>query len=223
MTPVTVACVWVQGNVPYSSDYVSRLQAGVRRHLRRPHTFVCLTDQPWALRDVATIPIQGPGDLPGWWSKVKLFDHTLGWSGRVLYLDLDSLVVGDLDPLLDFDASFALLPHGGSFQGRAGLKVVPRFNSSVMVWDAGAWAPSDLWTDWTPGVARRLWGDQDWIGERYPHAATLPGTWCPRLSDITAAGGPPFASETRVILSKKPKNHVAAAQYPWFDVLWRAA
>ena len=92
-----------------------------------------------------------------------------------------------------------------------------------MVWDAEDRAVGELWSRWTPDVATRLHGDQDWIGLKYPSAATMPGPWFPRLSDVVGSGGPPFHPELRVILSKKPKIHVAAEQYPWFDALWRAA
>ena len=51
-------------------------------------------------------------------------------------------------------------------------------------------------------------------------AAPMPASWFPRLSRIT---GPPFPPEMRVILSKKPKNAIAAAQIPWFARYWGAA
>ena len=218
MTPLTVACVWVQGQVPYTAEYVERLQAMVRRHLARQHAFVCLTDQPCALREVPTISIPGPDGLPGWWSKVRLFDPAM-FSGRVLYLDLDSLVVGPLEPVVDMRTRFALVPHSGSFTSRRGLQVVRRYNSSVMVWDTGHRDLEELWTLWTPDVATQLHGDQDWIGI-HAQASTFPPAWFPRLSELD---GPPFAPEVKVILSKKPKNAEAAAKWPWFDALWRAA
>lgn len=217
MTP-TVVCVWVNGQVAYTPEYVYRLQAMAKRWMPGPHRFVCLTDRPWALHGVDSIPISGPGALKGWWSKLRCFDASLRLDGRILYLDLDTLVVDSLAPILQYPASFALAPHGGTFQGNAGLQVVHRFNSSVMVWDAGV--NYRLFDDWTPSVAARLWGDQDWIGEQMPSAACLPAEWFPRISEL---GNEPPAEGAKVVLMKKPKNVEAAKRWPWVQQAWGAA
>lgn len=219
---ITVACVWVKGNVPYSAEYVARLQSMVARHLSREHRFCCLTDRPKQLPSgVEPIEIASPHPLAGWWSKVQLFNPALPLKGRVLYLDLDTLVVRDLAPIVDYPAPFALVPHEGNFKGMRGRAVVKRFNSSVMAWDVGSFGMAALHWTWTPAVAKRLHGDQDWIGEQCPGAAVMPQSWFPRLSSIGEGGEVPAAA--RVVLSKKPKNFEAAAQWPWFNALWRAA
>jgi hypothetical protein len=193
----------------------------VRRHLPRSYRAVCLTDRP-ALVPAPVEPITiTPLVGPGWWSKLQLFNPAHGWRGRVLYLDLDSLVVDDLSPVVDVRAPFATLADDGSaFQPKdRRLRVVKRFNSSVMVFDAGTY--TDLWSAWTPAVAARLWGDQDWLAERHPNAWTLPPAWCPRLSAIGAGGAVPAGA--RVILAKKPKPAAAAAQWPWVRAIWGGA
>jgi hypothetical protein len=214
---MTVACVWVRGQVPYGVEYVERLAAMVRRRLPQPHRFVCFTDRPREVPiGVAPIAIT-PLARAGWWSKLELFNPGHGLTDRVLYLDLDVLVVGDLAPILEFPAAFATLHDDGStFQPRLPHRVLKRFNSSVMVFDGGVYP--DLWIEWHLGVADRLWGDQDWLAERHPEAATLPPAWCPRLSAFAATGIVPPAA--RVVLAKKPKNHIAAGQWPWFRDLW---
>jgi len=223
---LTVACVWVRANVPYTAEYVKRLAAMVRRNLSEPHRIVCLTDQPESMPSwVEPIEIAHLSALPGWWAKLQLFDPAIGLSGRVLYLDLDTLIVGALDPIPDWDSPFALLPDGGStFQPRTQHRVVKRFNSSVMVFDAPASTNdplSMLWTLWEPKRSAELWGDQDWIAEVLPHAEVLPAAWFPRLSSIGASGQIP--PEARVVLAKKPKPVEAAEQWPWFEAIWRAA
>lgn len=210
---LTVACVWVQGHVPFSALYVTRLRSMVARCLDRPHRFVCLTDRPRAIPDIEAVPMGWDGSIKGWWAKIRLFEPGR-FSGRVVYLDLDTVVVDRLDPIVDFPAPFALVPDAGTFQGKGGLAVVKRFNSSVMVWDAGAC--DVVYQRWTPRVARRLWGDQDFIGEQCPSAATMPLAWFPRLS--ACSNGPPPGA--KVILAKTPKNERAAQVYPWFRAAW---
>lgn len=214
MQPVTVACVWVQGHVPFSARYVVRLRNMVTQHLDRPHRFVCLTDRTRALPEIETVGIPWANTLKGWWAKVELF-RPGRFAGRVLYLDLDTLVVDVLDAIVDYPAPAAFVPDAGTFQGKEGKAVVKRFNSSVMVWDAGTL--DGLHARWTPSVAQRLWGDQDWAGEQVPDAATLPLEWFPRLSQCQ--DGPPAGA--KVVLAKVPKNEVAAQRYPWFAERWR--
>lgn len=222
MTPLTVTCVFVQGEYPYTVEYVTRLKAMVTRWIDRPFRFVCLTDRPWLFDEtIETIPI---AKLAGFapWSKLELFNPIRRWTGRMLYLDLDSLIVAPLDPIVDVAAAFAITADppkpGQKTRDGFGRQIVRRFNSSVMVWDGGT--QTDLYTAWLPDVAERLSGDQDWTGERLPKATTLPRDWFPRVSELH---GDPPPSSAKVVFAKVPKNHLAAQQFAWFAPLWGAA
>lgn len=234
---ITVACVLVHGNVPYSMEYVARLRASVKRYLPVAHRFVCLTDWPKSSlpADVDHIKIHHDPSMAGWWAKMQLFNPQHELRGRVLYLDLDTLVVDWLEPIVEYDAPFALAPDAGKWQGTKELKVVKRYNSSVMVWDNRS-AVHKLFSLWTPNHARRLWGDQDFIGQMLPNEAVMPLMWFPRLSEVveqmsnerdpslySCAEAMSFMVErrARVVLSKKPKNQRACELYPWFGEAWR--
>lgn len=214
----TVACVFVRGHVPFSSEYVIRLASMVRRWMDRPYRFVCLTDKTGPAPfgpSIEAIKIPWSGDVYGWWAKLKLFAPKTGLTGRVLYLDLDTLVVNSLAPILDYPAPFALLPHAGRFDGKNGLRVVKRFNSSVMVFNAGE--QTHIVDRFTSDTPRDLWGDQDHIGECCPDAATMPASWCPRLSEIHDGLVP---TDAKVVLCKTPKNVEAARRYRWVREAW---
>ena len=213
---LTVACVWVNGHVPFTVEYVTKLHAMCHRWIDRQFRFVCLTDHPEMMPSgVHPIVIASPGKLKGWWSKVELFNPNHNLTGRVLYLDLDTLIVNTLDAILDYPAEFALAPHAGTFNGKDGLQVVKRFNSSVMVWDAGT--QDHVWKNWTPKIAQRLWGDQDHIGEQCPFAAAMPAEWVPRLSEFVWPNWPLTA---KVLLCKRPKNAMAVKTLPRFAEAW---
>lgn len=220
---ITVACVFVQGEYPYTVEYVSRLLAMVRAWIDRPFRFVCLTDRPNEMPDgVEAIPITRPPRCFAYWSKLELFNPARQFEGRVLYLDLDTLIVAPLAPIVDVPAAFAITADpfrpGMKTEDRYGRAIVRKFNSSVMVWDGGT--QTELYTHWTSAVAQRLSGDQDWIGEQTPDAEGMPRAWFPRLSEVVR---PPFDPDVKVILSKYPKNHVAATSLSWFAPLWGAA
>ena len=236
---ITICCVFVKGHVRDFREcgplYVQNLASMVRRHMDRPYRFVCLSDYGGRLYGrnlevvkippTATIPRQHriPRGYPAgdkvfaWWSKLELFNPAHGFSGRMLYLDLDTLVVDSLAPILDYPADFALVPDEGMFQGKWRRRVVKRFNSSVMVWDAGCARAQKVWVDYTPETPLDLWGDQDAIGQSIPDAAAMPLEWFPRISSLERnAPKPPV----KVVLCKWPKNVVAAQQYPWVKEVW---
>jgi hypothetical protein len=220
---LTVVCLWIQrkGKQAYTVEYVERLRNMVARHLSIPHRFVCMTNTPERLPpDIEGIPVKGVGGLRPWWLKLKLFSNSMRWSGRLLYLDLDVLVVGSLDEIANFPTSFALLPDmapdydGSTFA--PWLKVNHRYNSSVMVLDAGA--KPQLWSDWHWLIGYRLRSDQDWIAERCPNEATFPKEWFARLKIHTK---PPFDPPLKVLLAIKIKNQMADRLFPWFREYWR--
>jgi len=89
----TIACV-LNPSPDFDRDYVERLRAGVQRNISTRYNFVCLSPFDPGLAGVRWIKINPR--LPGWWAKIEL----LALPGPMLYLDLDTVVVGDLDPLV---------------------------------------------------------------------------------------------------------------------------
>jgi len=101
---VTVACVLRSGKrfidkQPYRVEHAVKLRNGVARHLPVRHRFVCLTDQMDEVLSAGIIAVPLAETWGGWWSKINLFTPTL-LTGPTLYMDLDTLVVGDLTPLV---------------------------------------------------------------------------------------------------------------------------
>lgn len=96
---ITVACVLRSGGI-YDSEWVRKLRDGVARNLSLPHRFVALSDV-----DVPCERIPLAENWNGWWAKIELFRPEL-FDGLVLYLDLDSVVVGPLDKLVEYDHCF---------------------------------------------------------------------------------------------------------------------
>lgn len=122
---MTVVCVLKVSDV-FTPEWVWALQEGVRRHLPGAG-FKVLTDQPqhfghWG---EAMDPV-----LPRWWGKVLLFEPGR-FSGRMLYLDLDSLPVGDLSSLAEYKGPLAMLED--FYEVR---RTPRRLASGVMLWDA---------------------------------------------------------------------------------------
>jgi hypothetical protein len=93
----------------YGVEYVNTLYSMVRRNTARRLRFVCFTDDPAGLRpEVKALPLP-PIDLPPshqWkaWRKISLWAGSLAdLHGQVLFLDLDVVVTGSIDPFFDFE------------------------------------------------------------------------------------------------------------------------
>jgi len=139
MPDLTVACVLRSGGI-YDGTWVHALQRQVARWAPEGTTFRALIDaHPW----------------PGWWAKMGVFDPAL-FSGRVLYLDLDTDVVGPLDWATEGEVGLALL----SDFYRPGLA-----QSGVMLFEVGS-ETERLWRCWSSdpeGYMRRFRGDGEWL------------------------------------------------------------
>jgi len=140
---ITVACVNWRNYLGYGQLYVDTLRASVARHLKYPHRFEVIEDA------------NGPDgcELDGWWVKLALFQPGR-FKGRVLYLDLDSVIVGQLDELVENKGIIDMHDWGWDAH---------HLNSSVMVWDAGE--HERIFTGYKPAVGRFfcVGGDQEWI------------------------------------------------------------
>jgi len=151
----TVACVLRSGG-DFTPEYVHRLRAGVEQHLPNAR-FVCLSDVP----EVATHPLEH--GWPGWWSKLELFRPGL-LTGATLYLDLDTIITGDLTPLAQ-----AIQPR--RFVMLQDFTQPGRYGSGVMGWH-GDWSalyyafaadPQHVMATHRTGDR---WGDQAFIADR---------------------------------------------------------
>jgi hypothetical protein len=181
---LTVACFkWFDRNgryndrFLYTAEHVNRLRRMVDRHLSTPHDFVCITDDAGGLdAGIRSIPLaRGFVERVGHrYPKLMIFRPDAGtWLGdRILMLDLDTVIVGPLDPLLDRASDFVAWqePDWGK-PGRG------KYNSSMVLLKAGShpevWNRFEERNAGTSGAGgAKMFSDQGWIaevlGERYP-------------------------------------------------------
>lgn len=125
--------VCVKWGSRYGVEYVNRLYSGVRRHLAHQSVpFICFTDNPDGI-DSGVIVRELPEKFPLWWGKAYLFSAAAGLDGkRVLFMDLDQVIVGDLAQFWAYSGPFAVL----STDGIACELARGGYNSSVMAWEA---------------------------------------------------------------------------------------
>lgn len=158
-------------------EYVTRMRNMIMRWAKPPYEFVCLRDE---------------GDYPGWWSKIELF-RPGRFKGRVVYFDLDSVVVGPLDQLVEHKGIVNLLDWGW---------LTPTLCSSVMIWDAGE--HEEIFTQFDRMVPSLFRGDQDWITHLGGWQA-LPPQFCKSYRYVCVQQPP--AGCVHVSMHGNPKPH----------------
>jgi hypothetical protein len=133
MEPVNVLCI--KWGTKYGPEYVNRLRSMVRRHLKRPHRFVCLTDNRSGIEsdiEVFDIPQVGFADfdqrLP-WtfghgWLKLTSFKRELyDLQGTTLFIDLDVVIVDSLDAFFEPPGEFVVIKEWDKRDGTGNTSV----------------------------------------------------------------------------------------------------
>lgn len=89
-----IICVLKSGKF-YNEEYVTKLYNGIKRNITYLFDFICLTDlDPWEA-DYIIYPLKN--NWIKWWSKIEMFNFT----GPVITMDLDTVIVNDINPLID--------------------------------------------------------------------------------------------------------------------------
>ena len=165
----------------YGPEYVNRLYAMVRRHLRGEFRFVCLTDSAAGVQpEVECLPIPSlelPAGIPErGWRKLTTFAADLhGLAGTALFLDLDVVIVDDITPFFEQPGEFLII-HDWKRPHRV------TGNSSVYRFRLGAHAGVlEIFRREQADVRRRLRNEQAFLSDvlhRQGRLAYWPADWC---------------------------------------------
>ena len=108
----TVVCLkW--GSSVYSVDWINRLYRGVYRHLSPPFRFVAFTDEIKGLepgiesRNIEQLTFAP--SLSGIWWKLAIMHPNANLNGTCLFLDLDTVITGNLDDFFTFPGRFCII------------------------------------------------------------------------------------------------------------------
>lgn len=166
----TVACMLWDGepadrSTEYGAEHVFALQDMVARTLPDAR-FTCFADSHIAGVNVRFIPPE-VRELGQRYPKLWLWSGDVDL-GRMLYLDLDCVLVGDLSPLVERTEPVVVWEDPSSKPGRV------RYNTSMILMDSGA-APQ-VWESYAGERAPGLGTDQAWV--RHTLGPDVP-TWGP--------------------------------------------
>lgn len=170
----------------YMAEHVRRLRDQVAEY-SPDLAFVCLTDM--AVPGVETLQLSY--GWPGWWSKMEMFRPDI--EGDILYLDLDSSVVGDITAMASVERLTLMRDayRPGGLQSSAML--VPKADRKA------------IWQSWTADPVYwmnryRLGGDQAflerfWLSRAERWQETLPGCLASYKAEICRGRSPDLAPD----------------------------
>ena len=184
----------------YTHDHVNALAKAVRKHINgTPHRIVCVTDDAGKIdesvdvhplwKDHNTTPNASGARFPSCYRRLKLFDPQtqremkIAKDDRVMSLDLDTLITGDLKPIVTRKERFV----GWAVRGTRHIRV---FNGSMFMFSAGdfqeIWSTFNPLTSPTKALTSGYFGsDQGWLslnlsqrtdcaGWHFPQVASFP-------------------------------------------------
>lgn len=132
----------------YTAEHVALLRKQVMRH-NPAAEFICIGDDDLE------------NDWPGWWSKMELFKM----KGPLLFLDLDTIVTGDLSGLFDVVKKNPFVILRDVYRGKTDVRAM---QSSVMGWSGDV---SVLYEAFKAGHDKYMslyHGDQNFIEDYWP-------------------------------------------------------
>jgi uncharacterized Rossmann fold enzyme len=125
---------WPGGNRELGEKYVRILRDALTVHLKVPYTFKCLTDK---LVDGVDCVIDSTAPA-SWWNKLWLFTHAR--TGRNLYFDLDTLLVGNIATFVE-----KLVGQRFALQRDLSPMLKDRYNSALFYWEGDH---ADIFKTW---------------------------------------------------------------------------
>jgi hypothetical protein len=171
-----IVSTWIWGSKFEQSD-VSKLAASVRRNLKQPHEFVCFSEINKFIPHVDHCYPITRLDLTyikGCYVRLQMFDpvfqEQFSWDGkddRLVCIDLDTVITGPLDKVLDRPEPFVIM------QGGNAANPCP-YNGALMMLRPGHLA--HVWKDFSVEAAATVPffefpDDQGWLAAVAPNAA----------------------------------------------------
>jgi hypothetical protein len=153
---VLTICTWRWGNKFKDSD-IAKLERGLRRHVSQPFRFFLVEgDSIWD---------PGLTEIKGCFARLRMFDpewqraHGIDEGERIVCIDLDMVVTGELDPLFDRPETFCIT------QGGNASNPCP-YNGCLQMLRAGSHA--NVWREFSLDAAMRVPfysfpDDQGWL------------------------------------------------------------
>jgi len=220
---------WFWGN-KYKPYFLMKLRKALVRNIKQPFIFHVVTDAQnnnillpgcyrWNIADPQLL--QEPGCIV----RMRLFDwkwleaHSIKKGEKVVNLDIDSIVTGQLDPLFDMYEEFAIL------QGINSTNPNP-YNGSFWMFKAGDY--QDVWDEFSLEALHKvpkhsIFDDQAWLHHMLPNACE----WGPEqgvygFKKKHWPSGDDLPENARLVVFPGRRDPRKLGHLDWVDTHWGA-
>lgn len=205
----------------YEPLYWDRLFKAVKKNLSLPHEFIVICDNAEGLEgDYTKIKMDMEKDFFDFWTKMTIFrPKPFGITGRILLLDVDTVITGNLDELGNLHDDFYTYPN---WQENS-------IAFAVTLMDAGA--RPQLWEEFIKdpdGAKKKFRTDEYFITSICPEEKYFPAPWVRSYKRHCAGVGVPEGCKF-VCFHGRPDPHEVIKDYcrdyrigpdPWIAEYW---
>lgn len=231
---INIVCL--KWGTKYGPEYVNRLYAGIKRNTTVEFKFWCFTDDAAGIdSEVTTVGLPYADRLDSWWNKLNLFSPDLPFvpGDQIFYVDLDTLITGNIDRLLLFKTT-KMIVLKDFYHGL--VKSAGKVGSGLMSWKHRKY--SHIWTKFITNPDKHIkmagtHGDQWWIEQKvtdllfwqdiFPDQVVSFKVHCrkglPDAARIVCYHGKPSIPESMTQVNNVDKWTIAPQ--PWVAKHWR--
>lgn len=166
-------------------EYVVKLKKAVDNFLTIDHDFYCISDiEIPGIKILPMIPIDGWGV----WAKPQLFRRDLNLNKNCFYIDLDTIICGPLDSIIEEIKENNFLMSSDPWKGDISCSALMWWNGDYsFIWDQFIEQPIKIWHDQYQSVEKYV--DQGFISDRVEHGLIQHKLSFPdRITRITKRG-----------------------------------
>lgn len=167
---IAILCVLKTGGDFFISDVV-KLQVMLEKYVTVPYTFYCLTDTNEDIPFTQIIPLLY--DYKGWWSKIELFRTGLVEEDRIVYFDLDTVIVANIDDYFSLDFDFIGLRPFNPYR----KTIKNYFASGIMSWRNNGLFNYCFSAFHYDEYTKKYVGDQDYLSHAVPQIGANFNYW----------------------------------------------
>jgi hypothetical protein len=162
---INIVCL--KWGTKYGAEYVNNLYASVKRNSTKKFKFWCFTENGKGVNpEVTVVPLPYSNLLHTWWNKLYLFsnDIPIPLGEKIFYVDLDTVIVDNIDDLLEVKTGKQMIILRDFYHGIA--KSANALGSGLMCWQHGRYRR--IWTTFIKNIynvlqAANTYGDQWYI------------------------------------------------------------
>lgn len=230
---ITIGTCWDGGDY-YSVDYVNRLYRACRRNTTIPFDFVLYVgpeaEKPGRCAGIDRAIRIVPVGLPFWWCGMPWWmKNPPGiYTGSILYLDIDQVIVGSLDDLILYPSNHAYMKDYPSFACPPGLEndacvstSLIRNGAGALIWEIYEKAGKPIWnplagTGQLPMACQGIVNDPN----HYIEKDLFPENWvCSYKLWVLKKGLP---EDCRIVsFHGRPKPHEVLGCESWVRENWK--